>query len=300
MMHVKLTHKECVAMAENVAIQITHLLNPTVALNIYPVPRGGVPAAYLVVAALGEFYPSANVKLVDDPSKADVFIDDIIDSGNTMRKYLEEHNGGLFFALVDKLSNPSDDWFIFPWENTAEASIEDNILRMLQFIGEDVTREGLRETPARVAKAWKHWFRGYTMDPMDVMKTFEDGACDEMVVVRKIPFYSHCEHHIAMIIGEVSIGYIPNGRILGLSKFARLVDIFASRLQVQERLTTDIANALQKALNPKGVAVHITARHMCMESRGVQKQGHTTVTTSMLGVFREQHSTRSEFLDSIK
>lgn len=159
-------------------------------------------------------------------------------------------------------------------------------------------REGLRETPARVAKAWGHWCGGYHMDPAEILKVFEDGAdhYDEMVLVRDIPLYSKCEHHLADIFGTACVAYIPNGRIVGLSKLSRLVDCFARRLQVQERLTVQIADALQEHLKPLGVGVLIRARHMCMESRGIRQQGHHTVTTALRGAMKEDGRTRAEFL----
>lgn len=175
---------------------------------------------------------------------------------------------------------------------------EDNIRDLLYFIGEDPQRGGLKETPARVVKAWKHWFGGYNKDPASILKVFEDGAekHDQMITVKAIPIYSHCEHHIAPIFGTVTISYIPNGRIVGLSKLSRLADIFAKRLQVQERLTDQIADALFKHLKPTGVGVQMRARHLCMESRGVCQQGHQTITTALRGVIATQPDAKAEFL----
>lgn len=159
-------------------------------------------------------------------------------------------------------------------------------------------REGLQETPDRVAKAWEFWTSGYGMDPAEILKTFEDGAegVDEMVVVKDIPVYSHCEHHMAAIFGTVTIGYLPNKRIVGLSKLSRLVNVYARRLQVQERLTCQIADALVTHLAPLGCGVVIKARHMCMESRGVCQQGHHTITSALRGVLKTEPDARSEFL----
>ena len=159
-------------------------------------------------------------------------------------------------------------------------------------------REGLRETPERVAKAWEHWTSGYDQDPAAVLKCFEDGAegVDEMVIVKDIPFYSKCEHHLADIFGTATVAYIPNGRVVGLSKLSRVVDIFARRLQVQERLTNQIADALHDNLEPLGVGVIIRARHMCMESRGICQQGHHTITSALRGNIKSQHETRAEFM----
>lgn len=158
-------------------------------------------------------------------------------------------------------------------------------------------REGLKETPDRVAKAWAFWLSGYDRDPVDVLKVFEDGAegYDEMVMVKDIPVYSKCEHHLADIFGTATIAYIPNGKVVGLSKLSRLTDIFARRLQVQERLTCQIADALQEHLEPKGCGVILKCRHLCMESRGLCQQGHHTVTSALRGVLKEGEP-RSEFL----
>lgn len=165
-------------------------------------------------------------------------------------------------------------------------------------IDQNPDREGLRDTPARVVKAWKHWCSGYNVDIPALLKVFEDGAenYDEMVLVKDIPIYSKCEHHLADIFGTATIAYIPNGRVVGLSKLSRVADAFARRLQVQERLTTQIADALNEHLQPKAVGVIVKARHMCMESRGICQQGHHTVTSALRGVFKTDPQARAEFL----
>lgn len=161
---------------------------------------------------------------------------------------------------------------------------------------DDHAREGLLETPDRAAKAWAHWCSGYEQDPAALLKCFEEREYDEMVVVRDIPIYSHCEHHLAAIFGTATIAYVPDGRVLGLSKLSRLADVFARRLQVQERMTVQIADALHGSeVAPKGVGVMLKCRHMCMESRGIQKQGAETVTTALRGVLRAG-APRAEFL----
>lgn len=170
---------------------------------------------------------------------------------------------------------------------------------LLKTIGEDPDRPGLLETPDRVLRAWREdWAAGYKQDPMAVLKTFEDGAegCDEMVLVGNIEFASHCEHHMAPFFGTAHIAYIPNKRIVGLSKLARVLDIYAKRLQVQERLTNQIADALDVGLAPLGVGVLIEAKHMCMCTRGVNKQGSTTITSALRGAMRDNPETRAEFL----
>lgn len=164
---------------------------------------------------------------------------------------------------------------------------------------ENSRREGLRDTPKRVAKAMQHWFGGYNADIAGILSTqFQDGGegYDEMVVVKDIPFYSKCEHHMADIFGTATVAYIPNGRVVGLSKISRVVDAFARRLQVQERLTKQIADALVEHLQPKGVGVVIRARHMCMESRGICQQGHYTITSALRGVLKDEADARAEFM----
>lgn len=167
---------------------------------------------------------------------------------------------------------------------------------IIECVGEEPSRDGLRETPERFAKAWQQWTSGYDQDPADVIKTFESTDYDEMVVMYDIPIYSHCEHHLAAIFGTATVGYIPQGRILGLSKIARVVDIFARRLQVQERMTVQIADALiTSVLDPLGVGVILKCRHLCLESRGAQKTGTITKTSALRGVMFSGDQ-RSEFL----
>jgi len=297
-MQMKLTHDQVGGLVGRLAVALNTYANQQAisVLRAYPVPRGGVPVAY----ALQSMVP---MLLVEAPSEADVFIDDLIDSGSTCERYCDEHPGVPFFALLDKRTDEQfkDQWIVFPWEVTddgADASGNDIIVRLLQLVGENADREGLQETPARVVKAWRHWCSGYGKDPAKLLKVFEDGGetYDQMVLVKDIPIYSHCEHHLAAIIGTASIAYIPNGKIVGLSKLSRLADMFARRLQVQERLTDQIADALFKHLEPKGVGVLIKARHLCMESRGICQQGHHTVTTALRGVIKDEPETRAEFL----
>ena len=297
-MQMKLTHDQVGGLVGRLAVALNTYANQQAisVLRAYPVPRGGVPVAY----ALQSLVPMV---LVENPAEADVFIDDLIDSGSTCERYCDEHPGVPFFALLDKRTDEQfkDQWIVFPWEVTddgADASGNDIIVRLLQLVGEDAAREGLQETPARVVKAWRHWCSGYGKDPAKLLKVFEDGGetYDQMVLVKDIPIYSHCEHHLAAIIGTASIAYIPNGKIVGLSKLSRLADMFARRLQVQERLTDQIADALFENLQPKGVGVLIKARHLCMESRGICQQGHHTVTTALRGVIKDEPETRAEFL----
>lgn len=170
--------------------------------------------------------------------------------------------------------------------------------RFLISVGENPDRPGLIETPSRVEKAWKHWTSGYKQDPAELLKVFEDGSegYKDLVIIRGIPVYSHCEHHLAPFFGNATIGYVPDGRIVGLSKLTRLVDCFAKRLQGQERLTVQIANALMTHLEPKAVGVIIKCRHLCMESRGIRTQGEETITSTMLGELLSNQTLRTEFL----
>jgi GTP cyclohydrolase I len=184
-----------------------------------------------------------------------------------------------------------------PSREEAEAAIE----TLLRWAGDDPEREGLRETPARVARAFEDWFSGYKEDPEEYLtRTFEEvDGYDEMIVLRDIRFESHCEHHLAPIIGKAHVGYLPTHRVVGISKLARVVEAYARRLQVQEKMNAQIANTIQKVLEPKGVAVVIEAQHQCMTTRGVHKPGVTMVTSTMLGAFRKDPMTRREFLTII-
>ena len=172
---------------------------------------------------------------------------------------------------------------------------------LIEWAGDDPTREGLVETPKRVVAAYEEFFEGYNQDPEEILeKTFEEvEGYDEMVIVKDIRLESHCEHHIVPILGKAHIGYIPNKRVVGISKLARIVDVFGKRLQTQETMTSQIANTIQKVLDPKGVAVVIDAGHQCMTTRGVHKTESSTVTSSMKGIFKENPVTRNEFLSLI-
>ena len=179
--------------------------------------------------------------------------------------------------------------------------LEANTKNLLELLGEDPSREGLINTPKRVAKAWDFLTKGYSenLDELINNAIFE-GESKDMVIVKNIEFYSLCEHHMIPFYGKAHIGYIPNGKIIGLSKLARITDLFSQILQVQERLTNQIALCLQEVLNPRGVAVVLEGKHFCMLSRGVQKQNSIATSSSMLGIFREKESTRNEFLKLIE
>lgn len=184
----------------------------------------------------------------------------------------------------------------------SQKEAEDAVRVLLRWAGDDPEREGLLDTPARVAKAYRELFSGYDLDAEDVLgRTFEEVAgYDDIVLVKDIPFYSHCEHHMVPIIGRAHVAYLPSGRVLGLSKIARVVDIFGRRLQTQESMTAQIANAIDETLRPRGVAVMIEAEHMCMAMRGIQKQGSTTLTTTFTGAFKTEPTEQVRFMTMIR
>ncbi len=178
--------------------------------------------------------------------------------------------------------------------------MKEAVQKILTNIGEDITREGLLDTPKRVEKAWKFMCSGYNQDAQEIIKSaLFTSSNNEMVIIKDIEFYSMCEHHMLPIIGKAHIAYIPNGKVVGLSKIPRVVDVFARRLQIQEQMTEQIADAINEAISPKGVAVVLDARHMCMEMRGVEKICSTTVTSALRGIFKKEKKTKDEFLSII-
>ena len=188
-----------------------------------------------------------------------------------------------------------------PVKKPERAEAEAAVKTLLRWIGEDPMRDGLHETPARVTKAFEEYFQGYDQDPEAMLrKTFEEiDGYDEMIVLRNVRFESHCEHHMAPIIGHAWVAYVPSGRVVGISKLARVVEAYAKRLQIQERLTAQIANTINDVLKPQGVGVVIKAKHHCMSTRGVHKHDSDLVTSRMLGCFRENAMTRQEFLTMV-
>ena len=251
----------------------------------YGVPRGGQVVAGMTGNA------------VNTIEEADVIIDDLIDGGGTLDRYKKYDKP--FISLIDKRIELDGEWLVFPWEakeGDTEETVEDNVTRLLQYFGEDVNREGLQETPKRFVK----FFKEFLSPPKWNCTTFEGEGYDEMIVQTNIPFHSLCEHHIAPFFGTGTIAYIPNKRIVGLSKLARTLETYSRRLQNQERITIQVAEFLWKELEPRGVAVQITAKHMCMEMRGVKKHDTHTTTTKLLGAFKNDSSARNEFLNAIK
>ena len=183
----------------------------------------------------------------------------------------------------------------------SEEQVLKAVKTLIEWAGDDPKREGLVETPQRVLKAYNEFFSGYEMDPEEILeKTFEEvEGYDEMVIVKDIRVESHCEHHMVPIIGKAHIGYIPDKRVVGISKLARLVDVYAKRLQTQETMTAQIGQSIEKVLKPRGVAVIVDAAHQCMTTRGVHKMNSSTVTSCMKGIFRDKETTRSEFLNLV-
>jgi GTP cyclohydrolase I len=284
--------------------------------RVWGVPRGGWNIAMLM-----EYMMLA--KQVETVDEADVIVDDIIDSGSTRDTYLARYPEKRFWAPYDKTNEDSAlPWLVFPWEGSAHQDGKDLVTRMLQFIGEDVSRPGLQGTPDRVVRSWKEIYAGYNSDPKEECKAllsavFPSDSAD-MVICRDIEFYSQCEHHMIPFFGSVSIAYIPNGYVVGLSKLARVVEVYARRLQIQEQLGEQIANAIVEHVHgPVGdktrlrmdgdftflqstgvedVAVVIKAKHMCMCGRGVGKQNSSMVTSALRGKFRKDQALRAEFL----
>ncbi|MDD1526951.1 MULTISPECIES: GTP cyclohydrolase I FolE [Bradyrhizobium] len=185
-----------------------------------------------------------------------------------------------------------------PVERPDRAEVEQAVRTMIRWAGDDPGRDGLRDTPDRVARAFEEYFSGYAQDPTEILqKTFEEiEGYDEMIVLRGVRFESHCEHHMAPIVGRAWVAYIPQGRVVGISKLARVVDVYAKRLQIQEKMTAQIANTINDVLKPEGVGVIIKATHHCMTTRGAHKPGTDLVTSRMLGVFRDNALTRQELL----
>ena len=300
-----LSHQELELLAAECAVQLLAMVRLRGrSLDVFAVPRGGLPAMYLIINAFNRLVVvhevAASLRVVAEPIHADVIIDDLVDSGATRDRYKQIAPQATFVPLIHKGQTPGyplGEWLVFPWEENAGGSGEDAVIRLLQYIGEDPTRGGLLETPRRFLKAWDHWTSGYKLDPVAILKSFEDGGevYDEMVHVRNIPFYSQCEHHLAPFFGVVSFAYIPEKKIVGLSKMNRLVEVFARRLQVQERMTAQIIDEFCNVVNPLGAGITVRARHMCVESRGVEHQNCETTTSRFVGKLKSVMAARAEF-----
>lgn len=264
---------------------------------IFAVPNGGLMACSRLEKAT----------LVDTPECANLILDDIEDSGRTRDFYNANYPLIPFRTLFNraKFSKVDEElpWIVFPWDSThpkGEQSVEENIVRLLQYIGEDPTREGLLETPKRVIKSYAQLFSGYSKSPKDVLTVFEPEGYDQIIISRDIEFYSMCEHHMLPFFGVAHVAYIPGKKVIGISKLARLVEIYARRLQIQERMGAQIVQALDEYLLPVGAACVIEATHMCQCARGVNKQGARMVTSSITGVFRDNPAAKEELMFFLK
>lgn len=277
------TEEEIDSLVEGAAGRIMELRGQSA--RIWGVPRGGTE----VVDRLVKAYPG--LRKVDYGYEAEVIVDDLIDSGTTRAGIKAKLPDIPFVALIDKAESGDTRWHQFPWEEDQLSEAEQAVRRLLQSLNQDTRREGLIDTPKRHVKYLKEFLN----PPEFKFTTFENEGTDEMVIQKDIPFHSLCEHHLLPFFGTATIAYIPATRIVGLSKLARTVEHYTRRLQNQERITKQIAERLMEELGPHGVAVSLTARHMCMEMRGVKKACET-VTTHLTGYFRDNASTRQEFL----
>ena len=282
--------------ASKVLAEITCLSK---AVRLYGVPRGGVYAAQAIMSQL--LNAGKPCRIVSTPHACDYIVDDIVDSGKTKKDHGRSHPHIPFLALVDKQKENLKDWVVFPWEiQNAQAGPVDNVIRLIQYIGDDPNREGLKDTPERVLKSYKKLFGGYEQKIKDIITVFKDGSCDEMVVLKDVEFYSTCEHHLLPFYGKAHIAYIPNGKILGISKLARILEMYSRRLQIQERICQQITEALDEHLEPLGSACILEAQHFCMTARGVEKQHSIMITSSLTGVFKSKPEARNEFMSMVK
>jgi|TARA_R100000656_G_scaffold68946_1_gene51939 GTP cyclohydrolase I len=255
---------------------------------LYGIPKGGLIVTNFL-----------NCNKTVNPKEATIIIDDIVDSGRTKKKYIKKYPKAKFITVIDKQTHSKyAGYIVFPWEK-ADNDAQDVITKVIEFIGDNPVREGLVKTPNRVVKSWQELYGGYNQDPEKVLKTTFQVDCDEMVICKDIEFYSTCEHHMLPFFGKCHIGYIPKSQVVGLSKLARLLEVYSRRLQIQEQLTNQVANSLMDVLKPIGVGVIIEAKHFCMMCRGVNKRNSTMITSAIRGIF--QNSTvKNEFHRLVK
>jgi GTP cyclohydrolase I len=258
--------------------------------KVYGVPRGGTYIAMLL-------HVMGKAVMVQHAHECNVIVDDIIDSGATEKKWMKMYPDKKFWGCT----KADGHWLVFPWEHEGkDGDAMSTITRYLQHIGEDPTREGLLDTPKRVVKSWKELYSGYNQKAKDVLGTVFSSDNTSLVICKDIEFYSMCEHHMLPFFGKVHIGYIPNGKVVGLSKLARLVDVYARRLQIQEQLTDQVANAITEHIDGcESAMVVIEAKHHCMCARGVGKQNSSMITSALRGAFK-QPDLRQEFNALIK
>jgi GTP cyclohydrolase I len=266
---------------------------------LYGVPRGGIPVAFALSV-------ETTIPITDKIISNTLVVDDLVDSGATRDRYnsydfacihIKEHTPEKF--LPTYYVSKEDEWVQYWWE-VIETSAEDAITRLIEYIGEDPNREGLKETPKRVIKAFDYLFSGYKIDPQEIVKTFDEESYDQIVLLKDIELYSMCEHHMLPFVGKAHVAYIPNHSVIGISKLARLVEVYSRRLQIQERIGTEITDALMQYLKPKGAACIIEAQHLCMQMRGVEKQNSVMVTSSLKGAFLDDSSAREELMRLIR
>lgn len=260
---------------------------------VYGIPKGGMIAAGFLKRAT----------ITHNPAQANIILDDSVDSGKTKEKYVSQYPNARFVSLYDKQKQNDNRWIVFPWEAdhpAGEDNIQQNIVRQLQYIGENPTREGLKNTPSRITRSWKELFVGYSQNPADILTTFSADRYDQIILLKDIEMFSMCEHHWLPFFGKAHVAYIPEERIIGVSKLARLVDIYAKRLQIQERIGEQVTGALMNYLKPKGAACIIEAVHMCMRMRGCSKQSSTMITSSLKGSFMDSAEARSELMRLIR
>lgn len=269
---------------------------------VWGIPKGGILLAYIISQELG-------IEMIDQDTPTDesktLIVDDLLDSGKTFSEF-EGFDTAVLYNKNETiestyfLKKTPNEWIELPHEKVND--IEDNIVRIFQYIGENPSREGLKDTPKRIVKMWREIFKGYNPLFKPTITTFEngkDGIFYDQIIIDKGYYFSHCEHHGVSFFGDYYFGYVPDKKILGLSKVARIVDYFSSKLQIQERLVKEIVDELEKELQPKGIAFVMKGRHLCKEMRGIKMINGEMITSDMRGVFRNEPETRAEFMDFI-